>query len=134
MNVLAMRLYPGQDLRETLLRFCRDRRIDAACIVTCVGSLSRANIRFSDQPTGSLIEKKLEIVSLVGTLSQHGVHLHISCSDEKGGVIGGHLLDGSAIYTTAEIVLGLMSGIVFEREYDEKTGYRELAIKPKSTR
>lgn len=134
MNVLAMRLYPGQDLRETLSRFCRDRRIDAACIVTCVGSLSRANIRFCDQPTGSLIEKKLEIVSLVGTLSQHGVHLHISCADSKGDVVGGHLLDGSTIYTTAEIVIGLMNGIVFEREFDEKTGYRELAIKPKPTR
>jgi len=132
MNVIAMRLYPGQDLRQTLLKFCVDRQIDAACIVTCVGSLEKAAIRFADEPEATLIEEKLEIVSLVGTVSRHGCHLHISVSDSKGKMIGGHLKDGATIYTTAEIVLGLLGGIAFKRKFDDRTGYRELSIEPKA--
>ena len=132
MNVIAMRLYAGQDLRKTLLKFCADRKIDAACIVTCVGSLEKAAIRFADEPEATMIEEKLEIVSLVGTVSRHGCHLHISVSDSEGKMIGGHLKDGSLVYTTAEIVIGLLGGIAFKRKFDDRTGYKELSIEPKA--
>ena len=131
MNTIALRLYPDQDLRETLLKFCVDRRIDAACIVTCVGSLKHAVIRFADAPDGTTLEGPYEIVSLVGTISRHGTHLHISLSDSEGNLVGGHLLNGSSIHTTAEIVLGLIGGIAFKRKHDPRTGYKELSIEPK---
>lgn len=131
MNVIAMRLYPGQDLRQTLLKFCLDRQLDAACIVTCVGSLSAASVRFADAPEAELLEGPFEIISLVGTLSRHGCHLHIALADARGEVIGGHLRDGAIIHTTAEVVLGLVAGIVFKRKQDARTGYRELSIEPK---
>ncbi len=132
MNSIALRLYPGQDLRKTLLKFCLDRQIDAACIVTCVGSLKQATLRFADKPSGTALSGPFEIISLEGTLSRHGGHLHIALSDGDGKVIGGHLLDGSSIHTTAEIVLGLLGGIAFKRKFDERTGYKELSIEPKA--
>ncbi len=132
MNTIALRLYPGQDLRKTLVNFCVDRQIDAACIVTCVGSLKDATIRFADNPDGTLLQGPFEIVSLVGTLSRHGCHLHISISDKDGQMLGGHLQQGSPIYTTAEIILGLVQGIAFKRKHDPKTGYKELSIEPKA--
>ena len=61
-------------------------------------------------------------------MGQDGLHLHISISDENGKTIGGHLADGSLIYTTAEIVLGELNDINFVREKDEETTYKELMI------
>ena len=132
MNAIALRLYPGQDLRRTLLKFCLDRQIDAACVVTCVGSLTHATIRLATRDRGERFDGPFEIVSLQATLSRHGGHFHISLSNEDGDLIGGHLLDGSEIHTTAEIVLGLLGGIAFKRRHDPRTGYKELSIEPKA--
>ena len=128
MDVIAIRLKPGEDLKQSLLRYCIDQEIDAACMLSCVGSLRQAAIRFANQPEGIGFEQPLEIVSLEGTLSQYGIHLHIVVSDSEGQVIGGHLMDGSTIYTTAEIVLGIVLNTIFKREIDPLTGYRELTI------
>ena len=127
-DVIAIRLKPGEDLKPSLLRYCIDQKIDAAYMLSCVGSLRKAAIRFANQPEGTVFEQPLEIVSLEGTLSQHGAHLHIVVSDSEGQVIGGHLMDGSNIYTTAEIVLGIVPNAIFKREIDSLTGYRELTI------
>ncbi|MEO0433072.1 MAG: PPC domain-containing DNA-binding protein [Cyanobacteria bacterium J06656_5] len=121
MDVTAIRLNPGEDLKQSLLRYCIDPKIDAAYMLSCVGSLRQA-------AKGTVFERPLEIVSLEGTLSQYGVHLHIAVSDSEGQVIGGHLMDGSTIYTTAEIVLGIVPNTIFKREIDPLTGYRELTI------
>ncbi|MFG6093728.1 PPC domain-containing DNA-binding protein [Leptothoe sp. ISB3NOV94-8A] len=127
-DVIAIRLKPGEDLKQSLLRYCIDQKIDAAYMLSCVGSLRKAAIRFANQPEGTVFKQPLEIVSLEGTLSQHGAHLHIVVSDSEGHVIGGHLMDGSNIYTTAEIVLGIVPNTIFKREIDPLAGYRELTI------
>jgi predicted DNA-binding protein with PD1-like motif len=77
------------------------------------------------------LQDKFEIVSLVGTLSTHGIHLHISISDKDGKTIGGHLEKGCLIYTTAEIVIGVSEDFIFVRTVDENTGYKELEIQPR---
>ena len=128
MDVIAIRLKPGEDLKQSLLRYCIDQKVDAAYMLSCVGSLRQAAIRFANKPEGTVFEKPLEIVSLEGTLSQHGVHLHIAVSDSEDQIIGGHLMDGSNIYTTAEIILGIVPNTIFKREIDPRTGYRELTI------
>lgn len=56
-----------------------------------MGSLAKAAIRFANQVTVSEFEEYFEIVSLTGTVSIHGSHLHISISDRNGRTIGGHL-------------------------------------------
>jgi predicted DNA-binding protein with PD1-like motif len=91
--------------------------------------LRQASIRLADQPTATNFTDKFEIVSLVGTLGQDGVHLHISISDSDGKTIGGHLVEGWLIYTTAEIVIGDAQGLTFSRELDAETGYPELQIR-----
>ena len=76
-----------------------------------------------------LHEAKFEIVSLVGTLSPDGSHSHISLSDGTGATIGGHLLEGNEVYTTAEIVIGEAEYLQFRREVDPVTTFKELTIK-----
>jgi predicted DNA-binding protein with PD1-like motif len=128
MNVKVLRLTPQQDLKAELDTFACQSRLEAACIVTCVGSLSRAVLRFAGQSEAIVREDKFEIVSLTGTLSQHGSHYHICLADSTGQTLGGHLLKGCQVYTTAEIVIGILPHLSFKRELDETTGYRELAI------
>ena len=129
MKIHALRLQPGQDLKESISKFCLDLQIKAGATLACVGSLSQAKIRLADSKTIKSFEENLEIVSLTGTISSNGCHLHISFADAEGKVFGGHLKSGCLIYTTAEIVATELDNVSFKREMDEATGYKELVIK-----
>jgi predicted DNA-binding protein with PD1-like motif len=131
MKIFALRLKPNQDLKDTLKNFVTSNNIEAGFILTTVGSLKQATLRFANQNDSKVLQDKFEIVSLVGTLSTHGIHLHISISDKDGKTIGGHLEKGCLIYTTAEIVIGVSEDFIFLRTVDENTGYKELEIQPK---
>jgi len=127
----ALRLTPGQDLKAALQAFVSNNNIQAGWLVTCVGSLTGYHIRFANQSEGTKGSGHFEIVSLSGTLSANGSHIHISISDHTGKTIGGHLLDGNMIYTTAEIVLQESAEFVFTREKDGTTSWDELQIREK---
>lgn len=133
-TIYALRLKPGQDLRVELERFAKLRGIRAGYIITCVGSLNHATLRLANQSESSRFEGKLEIVSLVGTLAPAGPHLHLSVSDNTGKTIGGHLVAGCPIYTTAEIIIGEAEDLQFTREQDAASGYQELKIRPRLKR
>ncbi len=172
MLCFAMRLLPGDDLKAKLIEKVKEAKLTAACIVTCVGSLSRVKIRLAGankddrvssfdermnandntnvhvEKGNSENEKKKrkiiiagspcleasenhEITSLVGTVSSTdggNCHLHITLADDDGNVIGGHVLDGNIIYTTAEIVVGELQGRTFKRIMCPHSGYDELCI------
>lgn len=130
MQTHALRLTPNTDLKLALIDWARSQQIEAACILTCVGSLSQASLRLAEDDFATLFHGKFEIVSLVGTLSRHGVHLHISIADKQGRTLGGHLMDTNIIFTTAEIVIGELPNMRFTREHDTNTGYHELIIQP----
>lgn len=128
--LLALRLRPHQDLNRELRRFTHAYHLQAACVLTCVGSLRQAVLRPANQPATVSWTDKFEIVSLTGTLSPDGLHLHIALSDGAGRTIGGHLMDGCRIYTTAEIVIARLAGWQFTRPVDPETTYDELIPAP----
>lgn len=128
MQLFALRLHSGQDLGQELSRFVQEHSLQAGFIMTCVGSLRQAALRLANRSETTIYEDKFEIVSLVGTLDAEGYHLHISLSDGQGRTIGGHLMAGCRIYTTAEIVIGEADTLVFSRPFDPETGYPELAV------
>ncbi|HEX8314530.1 MAG TPA: PPC domain-containing DNA-binding protein [Flavisolibacter sp.] len=125
----AFRLKPGADLKKEIENYVRTHNIQAGWIATCAGSLTQYHIRFANQPEGVKGIGHFEIVSLSGTVSTNGSHIHMSVSDSTGKTIGGHLLDSSLVYTTAEIVLQEDDAIVFTREKDGTTLWEELQIK-----
>ena len=49
-------------------------------------------------------------------------------TDGEGRAFGGHLLPGSSVYTTAEIVLLALPGLVFARQPCAASGYDELVV------
>ena len=125
----TIRLKPHQDLKKELMAFAAKEKLKAGFIATCVGSLEQSNLRFANQSAGTQRKDHFEILSLVGTFSNTSAHLHLSIADSTGATMGGHLLDDNLIYTTAEIVIGELTDIQFEREKDSTYGYHELSVK-----
>ena len=127
----VFRLTRGNDLKLSIEKYCEDNKIQAGVILSCVGCLSEAVIRNASGVKCDKIDKDVEIVSITGTVSQNGCHIHISVSDEELKTYGGHLKDGCIVNTTAEIVILELDSYVFERKMDENTGYKELCISKK---
>ncbi len=131
MKVVPLRLTPGVDLRLALEAWMGAQQELAGCVLSAVGSLSVAQLRLAGATQATAIHGELEILSLSGTLSPDGAHLHIAIADSKGAVIGGHLCAGSLVRTTAELVIGLLPEFQFRRELDPATGYAELRVSPR---
>ncbi len=129
---LAFRLKPGEDLKAGIEKIVQEKQIRAGWMATCSGSLTDYAIRFANQPAASTGKGYFEIVSLTGTVSINGSHLHLSISDSTGRTIGGHLVPGCKIYTTAEIVLMFTDKYTFTREKDGSTPWEELQVKEES--
>jgi predicted DNA-binding protein with PD1-like motif len=128
----VLRLRPGDDLRDALLAYVAQQHMSAGAVLTCVGSLTVATLRLANQEGPTEYSGHFEIVSLVGTLSATGgSHLHLSIADSMGRTLGGHLLPGCRVYTTAEIVLVALPELEFRRKVDPVFGYKELVAKPK---
>ena len=128
LQVHARRLLPGEDLRTELERLTALVPLRAGFVLSAVGSLTRVALRFADRREESVREGRFEIVSLTGTLGPDGCHLHMAVSDGEGATIGGHVLTGCTVYTTVELVVGEATGLVFHREADPKTTFKELSI------
>ena len=128
MENYTFRLPSGQDLFDSIESFVKEKHIEAGCVLSSVGSLTQAVIRLANRSYHTEYNGYFEIVSMTGTVSLYGSHLHISISDGDGKTIGGHLVSGCKIYTTAEIVLAIFPEIVYKREFAEDSGYDELVV------
>jgi predicted DNA-binding protein with PD1-like motif len=129
MKAYTFRLKPGQDLFDSIENFVNENNIEAGCVLSSVGSLTHATLRLANRSYYNEYEGHFEIVSMTGTVSTNGSHIHISISDGDGVTIGGHLVSGCKIYTTAEIVIAEFEDVIYKRELLENdSGYEELAI------
>lgn len=135
MRVHAFRLTPGTDLKAELERITELHALRAGCILSCVGSLASARLRMPGAPgeaeVFSTFVEPMEIVSLAGTLCSDGLHVHISLARRDGACIGGHLVPGCIVNTTAELVIGEAPLVEFRRLLDPATGYAELSVQPR---
>jgi predicted DNA-binding protein with PD1-like motif len=134
MQALPIRLTPGQDLRRAIEAVVRAQNCRAAFVLSGIGSLSDAQLRFAgvDQPqhfTGAT-----EILTLSGTVAfndaRSNSHLHMALSTASGQVVGGHVPYGCTVRTTAEVLLALLPEWDFTREPDALTGFAELVVRP----
>lgn len=116
MDTRTFRLRPGQDLYGSIEAFVASEKIQAGCLLSAVGSLTNATLRLANKSEYAEFAGHFEIVSITGTVSIHGSHIHIAFSDESGRTLGGHLVEGCIIYTTAEIIIGVLPGVVYRRE------------------
>ena len=129
LRVHVFRLRPGDDLLGSIRAYVKANHIQAAVLLSAVGSLTQASIRYANQPEAHLHTGHFEIVSITGTVEEDGEHIHLSIATGQGNLIGGHLMTGCKIYTTGEVTLGEIQGVRFTRETDrEGSGWDELKV------
>lgn len=134
MQAHPLRLSPGDDLRITLQDTLRQLGLQAAFVLQGIGSLSVAQLRFAGADDVTELRDDLEILTLAGSISPDGAHLHMSVADSRGHVSGGHVAAGCIVRTTAELLLALLPEHRFAREFDSGTGFQELVIRGLSQR
>ena len=130
MKTYAVRLRRGADLLQSIEAFCAEHQIRAGVLLSGVGCVTKARLRDAGGVNIVSVDEGMEIVSLMGTVSEKRCHLHVSFAKEDLSVIGGHLVAGCMINTTCELVIGELRDYVYDVEFDEETGYDELIIKP----
>jgi predicted DNA-binding protein with PD1-like motif/glutaredoxin len=108
MRPQALKLGPGSDLRLSLEQLAIERNA-SGFVLGVVGNLSRAAFQCPGQAGPTVLEGDLEIITLQGTLSPQGVHLHLSLSDSACQVWGGHLEPGTLVLKGADLLVGLLS-------------------------
>ncbi|WP_322060454.1 PPC domain-containing DNA-binding protein [Paraburkholderia sp. J63] len=129
MQAHPLRLYPGDDLRAAIENVLQKDKLRAAFVIQGIGSLSVAQLRFAGAEHPTEIRGDLEILTVAGSVSPDGAHLHMSIADARGQVFGGHVARGCKVRTTAELLLALLPAHAFFREPDPHTGFAELVIR-----
>jgi len=121
------RILEGEDLAESVKERVEDSRIKAG-IFMLIGSLKKAIIGYykEGQYMSMELDGPLEIASCTGNIAvdEKGeiiIHPHIVVANEKGEAFGGHLMKGSVVGATAELVMIEGTGVNLLRALDDKT-------------
>ena len=77
-------------------------------LLSAVGDLSKVSFKCPSNKKPISFEKKPEIITLSGYLRSKDCHLHISVSDDNCKVFGGHLLSGTIVLKSLDILVGVI--------------------------
>jgi predicted DNA-binding protein with PD1-like motif/glutaredoxin len=107
MRSVPLHLEPGSDLRRSLEQLAQEQNA-SGFVLGVVGNLAQAAFQCPGKIAPTVLRGELEIITLQGTLSPEGVHLHLSLSDGECRVWGGHLEPGSRVLKGADLLVGLL--------------------------
>ena len=103
MELLPIRLKPGDDLRRAFEDIVLAQvKPCGGFLISGIGSLVDGRLRFADAGSETLVPGPLEIVTIAGSITPDGAHLHMTVSDKDGQVTGGHVGYGNLVRTTVE--------------------------------
>lgn len=131
MRELVLRLPPGADLRRAIEAHCREALPEGGFVLGGIGSLQDPVLRLAGRDDATAWPGPFEILTLSGTVTQEGAHLHASIASETGQVFGGHVVEGNCVRTTAELLVVGLEQWRLARERDAGTGYPELVARRK---
>lgn len=115
-------------MRAALAGVLAEQGAQAGFVLQGIGSLRGARLRLAGALEATDLQGDIEILTLAGSLSPDGPHLHMALADAAGRVLGGHVLAGCTIRTTAEILIALLPGHRFARAPDAESGFDELVV------
>ena len=127
-KVVFKRLNDGDDLVEALEKLAEREGIGAA-LVTVVGMVRNPSLGYYSGPERGYVVNKLEgvyeLASCTGNVSllngKPFVHLHAVVASPNGEAKAGHVLKGTRVANTCEVML-VVGEVPVERRKDEKTG------------
>jgi len=111
MRALPYHLSAGSDLLDCLQQLALHHG-GQGFVLGVVGNLSQAAFLCPGQPQPTVVRGELEIITLQGTLTANGVHLHLSCSDAACQVWGGHLEPGTLVLKGVDLLIGCLEPAV----------------------
>jgi len=126
-NKYVLRIDKGEELVETLTKFCEKENIKLAN-VSAIGATDKVKVGLYNvlkkEYTSKEFEGIFEITSLTGTVSTMDnktyLHLHINFSDKNYNTYGGHL-NYCFIGATCEMIVEKIDGQI-DRKLDEELG------------
>jgi uncharacterized protein len=145
-RVLAVHMDPGTDVLKGLQAALAAQGVRSAVILSGAGSLKQAVLRnvrsipsqfpitdanrvyvAKDEPMELLVLTGNVAVRQDGAVVVHG-HLVISSGLQDGLAYGGHLVEGSIVFSTMEIIVAEVTGIALTRSLDAITRAAELTF------
>jgi predicted DNA-binding protein with PD1-like motif/glutaredoxin len=107
MRAKPFHLEAGADLRGSLEAIAQ-RENAVGFVLSVVGNMSQATFACPGADGPTVLQGELEIITIQGTVSPQGVHLHLSFSDGACQVWGGHLEHGSHVLKGADLLVGFL--------------------------
>ena len=129
MQSLPLKLAPGSDLRLSLEELARRDGI-SGFVLGVVGNLTKASFQCPGQAEPTVLEGDLEVITLNGTFSPEGVHLHLSLSDGACQVWGGHLEPGTVVQKGVDLLIGVLEQSEGSLKQQASTPRLEIAVLP----
>jgi predicted DNA-binding protein with PD1-like motif len=142
-RVIAARFAPGCDLAESIETIAQEENITDGVILSGAASLRKAVLRNVGRFPGKfpitddvrIFARRtdpMELLAISGNISTRDGHVHLHChivvssGEEDGRAYGGHLLKGTEIFSTGEIVIAEITGCRMIRLEDPETKAQEL--------
>ncbi|MEM1566422.1 MAG: DUF296 domain-containing protein [Candidatus Bathyarchaeia archaeon] len=133
-RIIFSRIGGGEDLAEAIKKRVEESGVKAGLLMV-IGTLKRATLGYYREGTYKYInlDRPLEIASCIGNIAidEDGetiIHVHVVVADENGGAFGGHLMQGSPVGATAELVIIEALDVNLKRIFDKATNLKLLDL------
>ena len=135
-RIVALRLTPGTDVLLGLTEACKRAGINNGVILSAIGSLDSPHFcDVVELPTKAgygygetlHLTGPIELTNASGIIchDDEGVtnlHVHMTLTDRHGNAHGGHLVEGTKVLITVDVVIGEIEGMVMGRKFSEEMG------------
>lgn len=133
-NTYILRLEKGEEIIQTLTKFCIEQKISGGSL-SGIGGIQDVCISYYDIKSKKYVPKNYseevyEMISLLGNISLVDntpfAHLHITIAGSDHQVLGGHL-SSATVAVTCEIFLHITNAPLY-RKTDEEFGLKFLEM------
>ncbi len=133
-RVIAVRLKPGTDVLLGLQEACERNGLNNGVILSAIGSLQDPHFcNPVELPTkagygyGEVLHLTgpIELTNASGIIchddeGKTNLHVHMTLTDRHGNAHGGHLVEGTKVLLTVDVILAEIEGLVMGRKFDEE--------------
>ena len=133
-RVVALRLKPGTDVLLGLEEACKRSGINNGVILSAIGSLDSPHFcDVVEVPTkaGHGYGEALHLTGPIELTNASGIichddegntnlHVHMTLTDRHGNAHGGHLVEGTKVLLTVDVIIAEIEGLVMGRKFDEE--------------
>jgi len=131
-DTVFVKLSDGDDLFPSLEAAARGNQLESGAVLWGIGMLRDFEIGFfgANGYDKAVFPDRHELLALHGSISLRGdppLHLHASLGRPDRTAIGGHLFRAKTAVVN-EIQIQRFDSIHFNRQFNEKTGLREIVF------